>query len=305
MRSRNDLVTTSTRGNETPTTEELVLLAFLFKSQSRREKTSSSKKAPLKTYRVLDPIRTSPFVVPTRKEAPTGNAPMGATPHKQYPVVFLSQGAPEAPGVVFDPTLGGEGVETPPPNDSSIAFLSPLVGGRLRFFRKRLANKQMFIKRVKHYHQWLRTAIPFKTKSGQISSDPIRVQGPSKDQALASCIQSLLLKNIMERVENVKSRVLQSPVSSTQASPRWRPVTDQSRLKTFLHVKSSKWKESIRTSLIPGEWVSSIDLSDAYLLIPIHPTQGNTEGFATGLRYSSSPPSISDYPQPPRSLQCL
>ena len=29
--------------------------------------------------------------------------------------------------------------------------------------------------------------------------------------------------------------------------------------------------ESIRISLIPGEWVSSIDLSDAYLHIPIHP----------------------------------
>ena len=29
--------------------------------------------------------------------------------------------------------------------------------------------------------------------------------------------------------------------------------------------------ESIRTSLIPGEWVSSIDLSDAYLHIPTHP----------------------------------
>ena len=29
--------------------------------------------------------------------------------------------------------------------------------------------------------------------------------------------------------------------------------------------------ESIRTSLIPGEWVSSIDLLDSYLHIPIHP----------------------------------
>ena len=29
--------------------------------------------------------------------------------------------------------------------------------------------------------------------------------------------------------------------------------------------------ESIRTSLVLGEWVSSIDLSDAYLHIPIHP----------------------------------
>ena len=29
--------------------------------------------------------------------------------------------------------------------------------------------------------------------------------------------------------------------------------------------------ESIRTSLIPGEWVSSIDLSDTYLHFPFHP----------------------------------
>ena len=29
--------------------------------------------------------------------------------------------------------------------------------------------------------------------------------------------------------------------------------------------------ESIRASLIPGEWVLSIDLSDTYLHIPIHP----------------------------------
>ena len=29
--------------------------------------------------------------------------------------------------------------------------------------------------------------------------------------------------------------------------------------------------KSIRASLIPGEWVSSIDLADAYLHIPIHP----------------------------------
>ena len=81
------------------------------------------KKAPLKTHRVLDPIKTSPFVVPTtRKEAPTGNAHMGATPHKAVTNSFLQAGGnrtSEAPGVVFDPTLGDEG-----------------VGGRLCSFRK-------------------------------------------------------------------------------------------------------------------------------------------------------------------------
>ena len=60
--------------------------------------------------RVLDPIKTSPFVVPTiRKEAPTGNAPMGATPLKAVTNRFPQVGGnriSEAPGVVFDPTPG-------------------------------------------------------------------------------------------------------------------------------------------------------------------------------------------------------
>ena len=53
------------------------------------------KKAPLKTLSVLDPIKTSPFVVPTtiRKEALTGNTPMGgqffqSTEWSLHPQVF-------------------------------------------------------------------------------------------------------------------------------------------------------------------------------------------------------------------------
>ena len=80
------------------------------------------KKAPLKTHRVLDPIKTSPFVVPTtiRKEAPTGNAHMGAIPPKavinRFPQVGGVQ-TTEASEVILDPTQGDEGIETPPPND--------------------------------------------------------------------------------------------------------------------------------------------------------------------------------------------
>ena len=105
------------------------------------ERTSSLKKAPLKTLRVLDPIKTSPFVVPTttRKEAPTGNAPMGAIPHKAVSNRFPQVGGnrtSEAPGVVFEPTQGDEGMETPPPNDFFQGSLSPPVGGCLRSFRR-------------------------------------------------------------------------------------------------------------------------------------------------------------------------
>ena len=113
-----------------------------------------------------------------------------------------------------------------------------------------------------------------QTKLGQISSGNIRIQGPSKDQALADCIQSLLSKNAIERVENVKSLRFYSRLFLVpKPHQRWRPVIDLNRLNTFLHVEKFKMEtpESIRTSLIPGESVSSIDLSDSYLHIPIHP----------------------------------
>ena len=105
------------------------------------ERTSSFKKALEKTLRVLDPIKTSPFVVPTtiRKEVPTGNARMGTIPPKavinRFPLAGENQTS-EAPGVVFNPTIGDEGMETPPPNDPSKASLSPPVGGRLCSFSR-------------------------------------------------------------------------------------------------------------------------------------------------------------------------
>ena len=64
---------------------------------------------------------------------------MGASPLKAVTNRFPQVGGnriSEAPRVVFNPTLSGEDVETPPPNDSSKASLSPPVGGRLHSFRR-------------------------------------------------------------------------------------------------------------------------------------------------------------------------
>ena len=113
-------------------------------------------------------------MVLTRKEAPTGNAPIGPIPHKAVTNRFLPTGknkTSEAPRVIFDPTLGEDGVETPLPNDSFKASNSP---------PPETGKQTIVIQCIKHYHQWLRTAIPLKTKLGQISSDNIRIQGPSK-----------------------------------------------------------------------------------------------------------------------------
>ena len=161
----------------------------------------------------------------------------------------------------------------------------------------------MFSKRVKHYHQWLRSAIPFKAKLDQIPSDSIRVQGPTKRPSLGHCIQSLLSKNAIERVENVKSLGFYSRLFLVpKPHQRWRPVIDLSRLNTFLHVEKFKMEtpESIRTSLVPGEWVSSIDLSDAYLHIPIHPNSRKYLRFcykAQVFQFTSLPLGLATAPQ--------
>ena len=160
----------------------------------------------------------------------------------------------------------------------------------------------MFIQRVKHYHQWLRSAIHFKTKVGQIPSDSVRMQGLQKDQALATCIQSLLSKNAIERMENVKSlgfytRLFLVP----KPHQRWRPVIDLSRLNTLPHVEKFKMEtpDSIRTSLIPGEWVSLIDLWEAYLHISIHPNSRKYLRFCHRLQVViSTGIQISGYPNP-------
>ena len=96
----------------------------------------------------------------------------------------------------------------------------------------------MFSKRVKHYHQWLRSAIPFKAKLDQISSDSIRVQGPTKRPSLGHLYPVSLVKERHRKGGKRKiSRVLQSPVPSTQASPK---MEASHRLKQAQHFSTCR-----------------------------------------------------------------
>ena len=202
---------------------------------------------------------------------------MGAIPHKAVTNRFPQEGGnrtSEAPRVVFDPTLGDEDVEIPPPNDSLKASLNPPVGGRLCSFRRDWQTNKCSSNVLNIItNGYIR---PFISKPSLVRFTLIQSEYKAlkKDQALTTCIQSLLSKNAIERVENVKSLGLYSHLFLVpKPHQRWRPVIDLSRVNTFLLVEKSKMEtpESIRTSLIPGEWVSLIDLSDAYLHIPIHP----------------------------------
>ena len=176
----------------------------------------------------------------------------------------------------FDPTIGEEGVGTPLPNDSLKASNSPPVGGRLRSFSRNWQANNCSSNVLNIITNGY--VLPFLSKPNLVRFPLIisEYKALPKDQALANCIQSvkLLSKNAIERVENVKSLGFYSRLFLVpKPHRRWRPVIDLSRLNTFLHVEKFKMEtpESIRTSLIPGEWAASIDLSDAYLHIPIHP----------------------------------
>ena len=115
--------------------------------------------------------------------------------------------------------------------------------------------------------------LPFRSKPNLVRSPLIlsEYKAQQKDQALATCIQSLLSKNAIERVENVKiSRVLQLPVPSTQASPK---VEASHRLKQAQHFstcrKVPKGNSGVHQDLPDSRGVGIVDRPVGRL--PTHP----------------------------------
>ena len=108
--------------------------------------------------------------------------------------------------------------------------------------------------------------LPFLSKPNLVRFPLIlsEYKAQQKDQALASCIQSLLSKNAIERVENVKSLGFYSRLFLVpKPHQRWRPVIDLSRLNTFLDV------EKFKMDLPDSRGVDIVDRSVGRL--PTHP----------------------------------
>ena len=129
----------------------------------------------------------------------------------------------------------------------------------------------MLIQRVKHYHQWLHTAIHFKTKSGQIPSDSVRIQGPLKRPSSGHLYPVSAVKECNRKGGKCKiSRVLQSPVSSPQASPKVEAGHRLNRLNNFLHVEKFKKENSrVHQDLPDSRGMGIIDRPIRHL--PSHP----------------------------------
>ena len=97
--------------------------------------------------------------------------------------------------------------------------------------------------------------------------------GFDKQNALWTSIQDLLQKGAVKVVHTPESLGFYSRLFLVpKPGKRWRPVIDLSSLYKFLVIPKFKMEtpESIRASLRKGEWVTSIDLTDTYLHMPIH-----------------------------------
>ena len=132
-------------------------------------------------------------------------------------------------------------METPLPNDSLKAFLSPPVGGRLRSFRRDWQTNKCSSNMLNIITNGY--VLPFLSKPNLVKIPLIlsEYKARQKDQALATCIQSLLSKNAIERVENVKSLGFYSRLFLVpKPHQRWRPVIDLSRLNTFQDLPDSR-----------------------------------------------------------------
>ena len=134
---------------------------------------------------------------------------MGAIPHTAVTSRFSSNRGKQnfrgSKGSFFSTPQQGKRAWIPLPNDSFKASSSPPVGGRLHSFSRDWHTNNCSSNVLNLITNGY--VLPFLSKPNLVSFSLIisEYKALPKDQALPHCIQSLLSKNVIERVENVKS----------------------------------------------------------------------------------------------------
>ena len=151
---------------------------------------------------------------------------------------------------------------------------NPPVGARLQRFWQVWhflgANKRVVSILQEGY------TLPFKEKP-PLTRSPVIISGyanPVKNKHIKDSLQALLQKQAVEKVTTPSSLAFYNRLFLVpKPNNKWRPILDLSRLNCYLATSSFKMEtpETIRLSLQKGEWVTSLDFSDAYFHIPIGP----------------------------------
>ena len=146
------------------------------------------------------------------------------------------------------------------------------VGARLAHFWKRWLERGASKEVVEILRWGLRLEFwvpPFLTEVPINSSDN-RTKGP----ILQEQVDLMLQKQAIERVyppygPGYYSRIFVVP----KPNGKWRPIIDLSKLNKLLKIPTFRMEsiQSVWSQLLPGNYTFSIDLTDAYFHIPIHP----------------------------------
>ena len=166
----------------------------LFESQLVKEgEDFLLKKGTSKDSQGFAPYQNKPFRGPHKKRGSYRKRPYGGNSSQSINQSFSSgRGKPNFRGsrVIFDPIIGEGGVETPLPNDSSKASLSPPVGGCLRSFRRDWQTNKCSPNVLNSITNGY--LLPFLSKPNLVRFPLIlsEYKAQQKDQALATCIQS-------------------------------------------------------------------------------------------------------------------
>lgn len=96
---------------------------------------------------------------------------------------------------------------------------------------------------------------------------------PLKAKALRAEVLALKQKDAIEIIQEINTPAFYSHLFVVpKPGNRWRPVIDLSILNTFINAPHFKMEtaKAVRNSVRPNEYAVSLDLTDAYLHIPIH-----------------------------------
>ena len=100
-------------------------------------------------------------------------------------------------------------------------------------------------------------------------------KNPNKFAAMQDLIESMLEKAVIEEVQdNSPGFYSRFFIVPKRDSNKWRAILDLSTLNKFVSKQKFKMDtaEFIREQLHQGDWATSLDLSDAYHHVLIHPS---------------------------------